>query len=85
MSLETEEDRIKALREHISTQYHLIGTASMGEVVDERLRVKGVKGLRVVDASVFPAHVSGNIMSTAYAVAEKGTDLIKEDANSGHL
>jgi choline dehydrogenase-like flavoprotein len=55
----------------------------MGEVVDERLRVKGVKGLRVVDASVFPAHVSGNIMSTAYGVAEKGADLIKEDASRG--
>ena len=83
VSLETEEDRIKVLRDHISTQYHLIGTASMGEVVDDRLRVKGVTGLRVVDASVFPAHVSGNIMSTAYAVAEKGADLIKEDASRG--
>ena len=80
VSLESEEDRIKVLSEHISTQYHLIGTASMGEVVDERLKVKGVRGLRVVDASVFPSHVSGNIMSTAYAVAEKGADLIKEDA-----
>jgi choline dehydrogenase-like flavoprotein len=54
VSLESEGDRAKVLREHISTQYHLIGTVSMGEVVDERLRVKGVKSLRVVDASVFP-------------------------------
>jgi len=78
-SLEKEEERVEYVRNHISTQYHLIGTASMGEVVDERLRVKGVKKLRVVDASVFPGHVSGNIMSTTYAVAEKGADLIKED------
>ena len=67
------------VRNHVSTQYHLIGTASMGQVVDERLKVFGVKGLRVVDASVFPGHVSGNIMSTTYAVAEKGADIIKAD------
>lgn len=78
-SIETEEERVEFVRNHISTQYHLIGTCTMGEVVDDRLRVKGVKGLRVIDASVFPGHVSGNIMSTTYAVAEKGADLIKAD------
>jgi len=78
-SLDTEEDRIEYVRNHISTQYHLCGSAGMGEVVDDHLRVKGTKGLRVIDASVFPGHVSGNIMSTTYAVAEKGADLIKED------
>jgi choline dehydrogenase-like flavoprotein len=78
-SIETEEERIEYVKNHISTQYHLIGTAAMGEVVDDRLKVKGVGRLRVVDASVFPGHVSGNIMSTTYAVAEKGADLIKED------
>lgn len=51
----------------------------MGEVVDAKLRVKGVQGLRVVDASVFPGHVSGNIMGSVYAVAERGADLIKRD------
>jgi choline dehydrogenase-like flavoprotein len=83
-TLETEDQRVEYVKNHISTQYHLIGTAAMGEVVDDRLRVidgrgKIVKGLRVVDASVFPGHVSGNIMSSTYAVAEKGADLIKED------
>ena len=81
-TLDTEEKRIEYVKNHISTQYHLIGTAAMGEVTDDRLRVKGVKGLRVVDASVFPGHVSGNIMSTTYAVAEKAADLIKEDLSS---
>ncbi|KXL45007.1 hypothetical protein M433DRAFT_67930 [Acidomyces richmondensis BFW] len=51
----------------------------MGEVVDDRLRVKGVNGLRVIDASVFPGHVSGNIMATTYAVGEKGADIVKQD------
>ncbi|PMD55254.1 uncharacterized protein K444DRAFT_617711 [Hyaloscypha bicolor E] len=45
---------------------------------DERLRVRGCKGLRVVDASIIPVHVSGNIVSMVYAIAEKGADLIKE-------
>ncbi|CAO2650551.1 Nn.00g018430.m01.CDS01 [Neocucurbitaria sp. VM-36] len=83
-SLETEEQRIEYVKNHISTQYHLIGTAALGEVVDQRLKVisgkgKVIKGLRVVDASVFPSHVSGNIMASTYAVGEKGADLIKED------
>lgn len=80
-SLATEEERLEYVRNHISTQYHIIGTATMGkeEVVDDRLRVRGVKGLRVIDASIFPGHVSGNIMATTYAVAEKGADLVKAD------
>jgi len=78
-SLETEEERLDYVRNHISTQYHICGSAAMGEVLDDHLRVKGVQGLRVIDASVFPSHVSGNIMSTTYAVAEKGADMVKED------
>lgn len=77
--LSTEEKRIEYVKNHISTQYHLIGTAALGQVVDTKLKVKGVNGLRVCDASIFPGHVSGNIMSTTYAVAEKGADLIKAD------
>lgn len=72
------EAREAVLRNYITTQYHLIGTAALGEVVGEKLRVKDVTHLRVIDASVFPAHVSGNIMASTYAVAEKGADLIKE-------
>ena len=76
-SLETEAERVEYVKNHVSTQYHLIGTAAMGQVVDSDLKVIGVEGLRVVDASVFPGHVSGNIMATTYAVAEKGADIIK--------
>jgi len=78
-NLDSEEARVEYVKNHVSTQYHLIGTCALGEVVDNDLRVKGVKGLRVVDASVFPGHVSGNIMASTYAVAEKGADLIKKD------
>lgn len=60
------------------TEYHPCGTCAMGEVVDEKLRVRGVKRLRIADASIFPSHISGNIMATIYAVAEKAADLIKQ-------
>lgn len=53
-SIGTEEERIDYVKNHVSTQYHLIGTCTMGEVVDDQLRVKGVGRLRVIDASVFP-------------------------------
>lgn len=51
----------------------------MGDALDSRLKVKGVNGLRVADASVFPNNVSGNIVSSVYAVAEKAADMIKAE------
>jgi choline dehydrogenase-like flavoprotein len=50
-----------------------------GGVVDEKLKVYGVKGLRVVDASVMPLITRGNTQATVYAVAERAADLVKED------
>jgi choline dehydrogenase len=49
----------------------------MGAVVDERLRVKGLGGLRVIDASVMPAVPSGNSNAATIAVAEKGAELVR--------
>jgi choline dehydrogenase len=49
----------------------------MGAVVTEKLKVKGVEGLRVIDASVMPAVPSGNINAAVIALAEKGADLVK--------
>lgn len=51
---------------------------SAGGVVDHRLKVHGVERLRVVDASVMPLHVRGNIASSVYAIAERAADIIKE-------
>ena len=71
------------LRKTCATEYHPVGSVAMGKegvgAVDDRLKVRGTKGLRVVDASVMPLHVSGNIVATVYTIAEKASDLIKED------
>jgi choline dehydrogenase-like flavoprotein len=52
----------------------------MGKVVDENLKVKGIDGLRVIDASVMPAVPSGNINAAVIAVAERAADLIAKRA-----
>ncbi|KAI1075012.1 aryl-alcohol dehydrogenase [Whalleya microplaca] len=70
---------IDAAEDVVVGAYHACGSCAMGHALDSRLRVHGVKNLRVCDASVFPNNVSGNILGTVYAVAEKGADIIKED------
>lgn len=71
-----------------TTIHHAAGTCAMGDVVDGQLRFKGgVDRLRIVDASVFPAPVSGALQASVYAVAELASDLIlgdaKKDAKDG--
>ncbi|EHK22039.1 uncharacterized protein TRIVIDRAFT_71023 [Trichoderma virens Gv29-8] len=73
----------QAVRDTIAGQYHICGSVAMGDALDSRLRVKGAERLRVVDASVFPNNISGNIVATVYAVAEKAADMIKEDYGLG--
>jgi choline dehydrogenase len=65
------------LRRTTQSSYHAAGTCAMGLVTDAELRVLGVEGLRVVDASVMPALVSGNTNAPTIAIAEKAADLVK--------
>ena len=75
---------LQYFRNNCGSIYHLCGTCRMGPdphraVVDSRLRVHGVPGLRVVDASIFPNITSGNTNAPVMMVAEKGADMILQD------
>jgi choline dehydrogenase len=83
-AVKSDEDLLEVLRASGESVFHPTSTCRMGtderSVVDSQLRVRGVQGLRVVDASVMPAVVSGNTNASVIAVAEKAADLIHSDA-----
>jgi choline dehydrogenase-like flavoprotein len=80
---QSDEELLEAHRQFGYCNYHANGTCRMGldenSVVDSRLRVRGVEGLRVVDASVFPFMLSGNTMAPTLAIAWRAADLILEN------
>jgi choline dehydrogenase len=83
--LSSDADLLEFCRNHGATIFHPVGTCRMGvdalAVVDPRLRVNGVTGLRVVDCSVMPTLVSGNTHAAAVMLAEKAADMVREDGH----
>jgi len=88
-AVQTREQWLHFARENGQTIYHPIGTCRMGNdgvgVVSPELKVHGIAGLRVIDASVMPAMVSGNTQAAVMMVAEKGADLVLRDARQGRI
>jgi choline dehydrogenase-like flavoprotein len=82
----SDEDLVKAAGDLGTTIFHPVGTARMGvetdsmAVLDERLRVRGVAGLRVIDASAMPRITSGNTNSPTIMIAEKGAAMVLQDS-----
>jgi choline dehydrogenase len=82
-SIPSDEEILEAFRKHGQASYHACGTCRMGDfddaVLDERCRVKGASGLRVVDGSIMPTMVSANTNGPIMASAWRAADLILED------
>jgi choline dehydrogenase len=82
--IQTDDEWLDFARSNGQTTYHVVGTCKMGHdpmaVVDDQLRVHGIAGLRVIDASIMPTVPSGNTNAAVIMIAEKGADLIKAAA-----
>lgn len=85
-SAQTDSQIEQFIRSHADTIYHPVGTCRMGngplDVVDAELRVHGMQGLRVVDASIMPRIVGGNTNAPTIMLAEKAAEMVKQDQNS---
>ncbi len=80
----TDDDIRNVLRNRVDTVYHPVGTCKMGvndplAVVDPTLKVHGMQGLRVVDASIMPTLIGGNTNAPTIMIGEKAADMIKAE------
>lgn len=84
--MRSDDELLAAARQWGSSTYHLMGTCRMGpatdptSVVDDQLRVRGMEGLRVIDASIMPAMISANLNAATMMIAEKGADMVLGNA-----
>jgi len=85
--VQTDEEMVAAARQHANTIFHPVGTCKMGgdpqAVVDDRLRVHGIAGLRVADCAIMPTLVSGNTNAGAIMIGEKCAAMMLEDGAGG--
>ena len=81
-AVQSDDELLEVARERGTTTFHVMGTCRMGPesdptaVVDHRLRVRGIDGLRVIDASIMPAMLSANLNAATMMIGEKGADLV---------
>ena len=76
----SDDELMEYIRQQTMTIYHPTSTAAIGQVVDPQLKVLGIDGLRVVDASVMPSIVRGNTNAPTIMIAERAADFIKQEA-----
>ena len=83
IEFQSKEELVTATGDISTTIFHPVGTCKMGvddmAVVDDKLKIRGVSGIRIVDASVMPTITSGNTNSPVIMIAEKASDMIRQD------
>jgi len=83
-NLNSDDELRKLIRQRADTVYHPVGTCKMGldamSVVDSKLRVSGIKGLRIADASIMPTLISGNTNAISMVIGERAAEFIQTKA-----